>query len=604
MPTKEEASLTKRQRESGRRARNRAQARAGSARIPDSAWAPEIEHLTNLGFTNSQIAKAVQLSDRRVREIKQFATAGGTIIVPDFVPQDSLPDEVRPMLEFTAAGFKLFYERFSGYSLPDHCYRWVHEFCTNRNLMLNVPPRHMKSSIFSLWVPIWLLCRDRNERILLVSLTKESAKKWVSGIAEQLTVNDEIVSTFGAFKPSRMGDTAWRPMAGTLMVQGRAKTTGVQYSVESRGSGQQILGMEATVCIVDDVTDKKIAESEQARTKQLDWLRGEVLSRIETQRSDASGRAVIVGQRLHIHDMYGQLQRQTYERGPREGEQLWHTIRTPAILQWPDENPEDPEPRVLWPDKWNFEELMLTYERVGGHSTFSAMYQQEPIAEGEGIFMPDWWNRCRDYDRPGGQGVRVGKADAQYPVSRVLSIDPSVRQFHGLVVADVLYDRTQFFPVVIEAKHWKGSQRSIIQEIIRAVDTYQPDYFVFEDVSFIQWLKEDPFYDDLQKYVRVIPHQTGRNKGDPMMGVESLAREVEFATIRLPYGDEYGRQMTTLLENEANEFPHGPTSDILMALWFIKWNYKRFVPYGLMSGRLRWMPDAADNIWAGFERAG
>lgn len=579
--------------------------RAGSARIPDTAWAPEIEALVNRGMSNGQIAKVVKLSDRRVREIRASVGTGGTIVVPDARPTVDLPPDVQEMLEFSATGFKKFYERFSGYSLPNHVYGWVEAFCANRNLMLNVPPRHMKSSIFSMWIPIWLLCRDRNERILLVSLTKESAKKWVSGIAEQLTANEDIITTFGAFKPARMGDTAWRPMSGTLMVQGREKTTGVQYSVESRGSGQQILGMEATVVFVDDVTDKSIADNPIARDKQWDWLRGEVFSRVETQSTESSGRAVVIGQRLGVHDVYGQLRRQKYERGPKEGDPLWTTISTPAILRWPDEDPENPEPLVLWPEKWSFDELMVTYERVGGHAIFSAMYQQEPLAEGEGVFRPEWWVKCRDYDRAGGEGVRTGKANAQFPVSRVLSIDPSVRQYHGLVVADVLYDRDVFFPVVLEAKRWKGTQRSIIAEIERVLETYQPDYFVFENVSFIQWLKEDPIYEELKQYVTVIPHQTGRNKGDPGMGVESLAREAEFATIRLPYGDDYGKTMSKMLEEEANEFPHGPTSDILMALWFIKWNYKRFIPYNIIYDKLNWMPQGSKNsAWAGFERAG
>jgi hypothetical protein len=247
----------------------------------------------------------------------------------------------------------------------------------------------MKSSVFSLWIPTWLLCRDRDERILLVSLTKESAKKWVAGIAEQLAVNDDLVRTFGRFRPERIGDQAWRPLSGTLMVSGRHKQAGVQYSVESRGSQQQILGMEATVVIVDDVTDKKIAENPEARRKQIDWLRGEVLSRVETQQTEASGRAVIVGQRLHVQDLYGEFQTQTYERGPREGDPLWTTIRKPAVLRWPDEDPENPEPAVLWPDKWTFDELMVTYERIGGHATFSAMYQQKPLAEGTDIFRPE-----------------------------------------------------------------------------------------------------------------------------------------------------------------------------------------------------------------------
>jgi len=592
--------VTHRHRELGRRARQRAMARAGSARINDSAWAPEIEHLKELGLKVNEIAGALSLSPRRIYEISQYAKEGSILVVPEVVGYENLVPEAKEMMEFSAQGFKKFYERFSGYTLPDHCLDWVRSFCENRNLMLNIPPRHMKSSIFSLWIPVWLLCRDRDERILLVSLTKESAKKWVAGIAEQLAVNDEIVSTFGRFRPARQGDQAWRPLSGTLMVSGRHKKSGVQYSIESRGSEQQILGMEATVVIIDDVTDKKIAENSQARKKQLDWLRGEVLSRVETQSSEASGRAVIVGQRLHVHDLYGEIQKQVYERGPRVAEPLWTTIRKPAIIRWPDEDPKNPAPLVLWPDKWTYDELMVTYERVGGHATFSAMYQQEPTLEGETVFRPEWWIRCRDEDRRGGQGVRDTSTSAVLPISRVLSIDPSVKQYHGLVVADVLFDSTKFVPVVLETRSWKGSQRSIIEEIDRCLKTYHPDYFIFEDVSFIQWLKEDPFYVDIQKRVRVIPHQTGRNKGDADMGVESLAREVEFGYIRLPYGDELGQQYSALIEDEANSFPHGNTTDVLMALWFIKWNYKKLIPYGLMKSKMRWMPQATE--WAGFNQ--
>ena len=598
----EKKFVSKKHQALGKRARDRAMARAGSARIPDASWAPEIEHLSALGMTNVDIAAAVKLSERRVREIRQYATEGSVVIVPEVIPRSSMDPETQAMLEFSAEGFKRFYEKFSGYMLPEHCYDWVHLFCTNRNLMLNVPPRHMKSSVFSLWIPTWLLCRDRDERILLVSLTKESAKKWVAGIAEQLAVNDDLVRTFGRFRPERIGDQAWRPLSGTLMVSGRHKQAGVQYSVESRGSQQQILGMEATVVIVDDVTDKKIAENPEARRKQIDWLRGEVLSRVETQQTEASGRAVVVGQRLHIQDLYGEFQKQEYERGPKAGDPLWTTIRKPAVLRWPDEDPENPEPLVLWPGKWTFDELMVTYERIGGHATFSAMYQQKPLAEGTDIFRPEWWARCRDMNRAGGVGVKVAIKDATLPISRVLSIDPSVKQYHGLVVADVLYDRTRFLPVVLETKRWKGPQRSIIEEIQRTIATYKPDYFVFEDVSFIQWLKEDPYYDELQKRVRVIPHQTGRNKGDPDMGVESLAREVEFGYIRLPYGDQFGRDCAGLFEEEANAFPHGQTSDILMALWFIKWNYRKFIPTQIFNNSLKWMPNAAKNVWAGFTR--
>jgi hypothetical protein len=55
------------------------------------------------------------------------------------------------------------------------------------------------------------------------------------------------------------------------------------------------------------------------------------------------------------------------------------------------------------------------------------------------------------------------------------------------------------------------------------------------------------------------------------------------------------------LMEEANSFPYGVTTDILMALWFIKWNYKKFVPKDAFSGQMNWM---RGGTWAGFERTG
>jgi hypothetical protein len=72
-------------------------------------------------MTRAQIARAVDLSERRVREIFQFGTARGTIIeVPEAKTESELSPEILPMLEFSGDGFERFYERFSGMTLPAH----------------------------------------------------------------------------------------------------------------------------------------------------------------------------------------------------------------------------------------------------------------------------------------------------------------------------------------------------------------------------------------------------------------------------------------------------------------------------------------------------
>ena len=99
----------------------------------------------------------------------------------------------------------------------------------------------------------------------------------------------------------------------------------------------------------------------------------------------------------------------------------------------------------------------------------------------------------------------------------------------------------------------------------------------------------------LKDRVRFILHHTGVNKNSMEYGVQSLAGDFEFANISLPYGDEEGRRMSDLLASEALVYPEGQTNDILMALWFIKFRYKKLRPIrGLDSYR----PGITGQAWS------
>ena len=60
--------------------------------------------------------------------------------------------------------------------------------------------------------------------------------------------------------------------------------------------------------------------------------------------------------------------------------------------------------------------------------------------------------------------------------------------------------------------------------------------------------------------------------------MQSLAGDFEFTRISLPYGDDTAKRMTDLLVDEAIIYPSGATNDLLMALWFVKFNYKKLMP--------------------------
>lgn len=559
------------------RASNTATGRIKGGGVPKAQLAPEVWRMKEQGMTVPAIAKAVKRSDRYVRMLLAFYRENlGTMFMelPDPRKREELGPEYRAMTEYTTQSFVNFFNAFATggerVAFPEHARSWVDSALANRNMMLNVPPRHAKSTIMSVWFPIWLLCCDRNHQVIIISNTVSLAKIFTNEIAYNLSYNQELIRAFGRFKPELV-DWPWRPNSGELLIEGRSRETkSGALSIQVRGSGQQIFGMEATWVIVDDCTDAQISRSETQRLELEDWLHQQVLSRLEP-----GGHAVVIGQRVHPRDIYGSLEAEVRTRGPNTGQRVWNVERYPAVRDW-DTN------EVLWPDKWTMDELMEVYDRIGGYATFECMYQQNPLAEGEALVRPEWIEGsdthpgCVDRDRSWGVGIPRGVL----PIVRVLSIDPSPTRYNALIVADLFFNRNEFYCHVIEIVRGKMQMRDLIAEMDRLVDQYAPmDYLVFEQSGFSRWLFEDPFFERIKSKARIIGHNTyAKGKGDPEMGVWALAGDFEFGRISLPYEDAESKAQSRLLTEEALIYPFGETDDVLMALWFMKFNYKKLIP--------------------------
>jgi len=555
----------------------------GSSTYKTIDLAREVRKLRGLGWSVKRIAETVDKTPQRIyqvlkeyedREARAFRVASG---------------DYEHLLEWSADAFEEFFVKFSGFSsMPRHVRPWIESFLKHRNVMLNVPPRHAKSTYFMVWIPIWLICRDRNVQVLLVSKTHEFAQNWALEIAGQLEHNDELIKAFGAFKAEKEGDQKWKPNSGTFTVLGRTKTVrGAQFTVESRGMNGQVLGREADFVFVDDPTDQEQAESEVARIRELKHLREQVFTRAEPQGDKPGGRIAVVGQRVHLFDLYGELGKQEWEVGPLKGEKLWHVEKYPAVLDWEKQH-------VLWPERHSWDELMLTYARVGGHAPFSCLFQQEPMPEGTALVRMEWIEACRDRDRPARVGHRIEHAQDQFvPIVRVVSIDPSPTKFNGIIVGDLAYDREHFAFAVTEVIRMKAGIRDLKAEVDRIISSVKPDYLIFEESGFLTWFRDDPWFVELKDRVRFVPHHTGVNKNTREYGVQSLGGDFEFARISLPYGDEEGRRMSDLLSNEALTWYEGVKDgfDLLMALWFVKFNFKKLSPVHLMPTHVRGSTD-------------
>lgn len=551
-----------------------------TTRIPKAKLAPKALALRERGYSVPMIAKALRRSDRYIRELMRYARETGESLIveiPDAKRIEDLDPAVQELVRFTPDAFEAFFNRYSGRTLAPVHKEWVRIAIDTRRTLINCPPRHAKSTIFSAWFPIWLIAMNRNIQILIVSQTEKLAKKFANEISYHLSYNDKLNQDFGKFRPE-LSDWPWRPNTGELLVDGRSREVkSGDLTLQVRGAGQQILGMEADWIIVDDPVSRAIVRSETERERLSEWFHGDVMTRLEPK-----GTALVIGQRLHLHDLYGELAKETVRFSG--GNPRWKHINFAAILQWPVPSEGVPA-KVLWPQKWPFEALMDTYQDVG-EALFEAMYQQNPLPEGERLardawlFGDDTHQGCVDLDRVVGDGPRK----QTLPSVRVVSLDPSPTRFAGLLVAEMPFDGKQFQMNVLELRRERMNVRDMISNVLSAVDRYEPHYFVFEQNAAQRWLLQDPVMDSLRQRVTVIPHNTGRNKGDPVLGVQSLAVDFEYGRIRLPYGDPESKHMSHLLIDEAKTWPQGETDDLLMALWFCKFNYRSLVPRNAYTG--------------------
>lgn len=571
-----------------------------STHMPKAALAKQAAALRAQGYSTKMIAEELNKSQRYVFDLLKHANELGydtmVVTIGDFKAPEQLAPEQIEMREETPDGFEKFFNKYSGRELQPVHKEWVGVALSTKRTLINCPPRHAKSTIFSVWFPLWLIARDRNIQILICSQTDKLAKKFTNEIAYHLSYNKDLNADFGRFRPE-FGDWPWRPNQGELLVDGRTREVkSGDLTVQVRGAGQQILGMEANWIVVDDAVSRQNTRSDIEREKLSEWFHGDVMSRLEPH-----GTTLVIGQRLHLYDLYGELAGEKLTR-VEGAPKRWNHINFAAIKDWSTKE-------TLWPSKWGYEELMDVYADVG-YQNFEAMYQQNPLPDADRLVKDAWiygdetHRGCLDYDRHANWAVTVGEGDLRRR-ARVLSLDPSPTKLAGLIIADVPSGDSNFECEVLDIRHEPMNVRKMLSEIHRVLKQYAPvDYFVFEQNAAQRWLLQDPEMERIRTKTMVIPHTTNRNKADPELGVSSLALDFEYGRIRLPFGDVEGRRASQLLIDEASSYPQGLTDDVLMALWFIKYNYSRLIPREILEKK--WSPSdlgrgfrAPRRLWGG-----
>lgn len=241
-----------------------------------------------------------------------------------------------------------------------------------RHLLINLPPRSMKSLLVSVFWPTW-------------EWIHRPGGRWIcASYAESLSVKhsmDRRTLLQSSWYQSRWGDTV--ALASDQNVKGEFLNTrqGVMIATSIGGS---ITGKGGNRLIVDDLHNPQQVDSDVQRTTAVTYFRQTLATRLNDKKTDAT---VVVMQRLHQHDLSAVCQELGYTHVclpaeaetrteivfPRSGRRL---VREPGDLLWParDGRPElDMQKRLL------------------GSAAYDAQYQQRPAPAGGSIFKRDWF---------------------------------------------------------------------------------------------------------------------------------------------------------------------------------------------------------------------
>jgi predicted phage terminase large subunit-like protein len=228
-----------------------------------------------------------------------------------------------------------------------------------RRLIINLPPRYLKSLITSVAFPAYVLGHDPTKRLIVASYGSELAVK-LANDCRTIMISPRYKLVFPGLQISPKKNTEYEIVTSQ---GGFRLATSVDGSLTGRGGD---------IIIIDDPLKSLDASSESKREHVNAWYRNTLLSRLDDKHN---GAIIIVMQRLHDDDLCGFVLKNSRD---------CVVLNFPAIA-WKDEQIQigdgfyhRPVGDVLHPGLESKSDLDSIRSLIG-EDVFAAQYQQCPI---------------------------------------------------------------------------------------------------------------------------------------------------------------------------------------------------------------------------------
>jgi len=260
-----------------------------------------------------------------------------------------------------------------------------------KRLIINIPPRHGKSTITSVAFPAWVWAQQHRS-----PTSGPGVQFLMASYANQLVLRDSV-------KCRRLIESPWyQGLWGERYSLNSDQNTKSRFSNDQGGErlitsvGAAVTGEGGSIIICDDPNSASEAFSEASIEATKEWWDGTMSTRLNDMKT---GAYIIIQQRLAEDDLTGHILEKEADG--------WTHLCLPMRFEpersfvtnigWEDPRTKDGE--LLWPDRFGEEEV-AKLERALGPFMAAGQLQQRPEPAGGGVIKREWWQLWEERSFP------------------------------------------------------------------------------------------------------------------------------------------------------------------------------------------------------------
>ena len=407
-------------------------------------------------------------------------------------------------------------------------------------LIINVPPRSLKSHCASVAFVAWLLGHNPSTQIICASYAQDLADKHASD-CRSVMVSPWYQDLF----PTRLSPLKQAVHDFRTTQRGVRQATSV---------GGVLMGRGADFIVIDDPLKPDEALSETQRKAVNDWYDHTLCSRLNDKRK---GCIILIMQRLHEDDLVGHVQ--------RLGD--WRILRFPAIAEEDEKHVTETPYGVRTFTRLAGEPLHAEREplevlddlrEIQGEYNFAGQYQQSPAPLGGGMIKYEWFKNYAPEELPPQFELVFQSWDTANKTTEL-------SDFSVCTTWGAKKDHLYLLHVLRKRMDFPELKRAVRAQAER----FKANVVLIEDKASGTQLIQELIYEGVHGVTRYQP------KMDKTMRMHSATSTIENGFVHLPvkadWLSQYVRELTT--------FPRGKhddqTDSTSQALDWVKQGYMR-----------------------------